>query len=262
LTNNDERTESGRSLVILPTFNELANVESIIQRTLAAVADADVLVIDDNSPDGTGALVERLAASDHRVFVHHRTGKLGLGSAYVHGFTWGLQRGYDLLVEMDADGSHPPESLPAMIELARDGSVDAPGLVIGSRWVTGGQVVNWPRRRQLLSRAGNTYVQWMLGLSVKDATAGFRVYTADTLRAVDWTTVDSKGYCFQVDMTLRVVDLGARVIEHPIVFTERVAGESKMSRGIVLEAMARVTVWGLRRKATRLARLLKVGRGH
>jgi dolichol-phosphate mannosyltransferase len=163
---------------------------------------------------------------------------------------------------MDADGSHPPESLPAMIELARDGSVDAPGLVIGSRWVTGGQVVNWPRRRQLLSRAGNTYVQWLLGLSVKDATAGFRVYTADTLRAVDWTTVDSKGYCFQVDMTLRVVDLGARVIEHPIVFTERVAGESKMSRGIVLEAMARVTVWGLRRKATRLARLLKVGRGH
>lgn len=233
-------------LVIIPTYDELANIESIVDRTLAAVPDADVLVVDDGSPDGTGALVEKLAAGDPRIHVQHRSGKLGLGSAYVLGFGWGLERGYELLVEMDADGSHAPESLPAMIGLAREDA--GPALVIGSRWVPGGQVVNWPRSREILSRGGNAYARIMLGLDVKDATAGFRVYTAEVLRAIDIGSIDSRGYCFQVDMTLRVLDEGGHVAEHPITFRERIAGESKMSRGIVIEAMRRVTVWAFQRR--------------
>lgn len=233
-------------LIIIPTYDELANIESIVGRALASVPDADVLVVDDGSPDGTGDLVEKLAAGEPRIHVQHRTGKLGLGSAYVLGFTWGLERGYRLLVEMDADGSHAPESLPAMIELAD--SQAAPGLVIGSRWVPGGQVVNWPRSRELLSRGGNAYARLMLGLDIKDATAGFRVYPADVLRAMDLGTIDSRGYCFQVDMTLRVLDAGRAVAEYPITFRERTAGQSKMSRGIVLEAMRKVTVWGITRR--------------
>jgi len=244
----------GSVLVIIPTYDELANIASIVERALLAVPDADVLVIDDGSPDGTGDLVERLALSEPRLHVLHRTGKLGLGSAYVLGFQWGLERGYRLLVEMDADGSHAPESLPAMIGLMAPGAGPAPALVIGSRWTPGGRVVDWPRSRELLSRGGNAYARLMLGLDIKDATAGFRVYDADVLRAMDLGTIDSRGYCFQVDMTLRVLDAGSAVVEHPITFREREAGESKMSRSIVLEAMRKVTVWGIVRRLRAITR--------
>lgn len=250
-TTDDSGSRSDRRvLVIIPTYDEVASIESVIERTLRAVPEADVLVVDDGSPDGTGALVEKLAVDEPRIHIAHRPGKLGLGSAYVLGFGWGLQRDYELLVEMDADGSHAPESLPAMIELV--GSPGAPALAIGSRWVAGGRVVNWPRRRELLSRGGNAYARLMLGLDIQDATAGFRVYTADVLRTVDLSTIDSRGYCFQVDMTLRVLDAGRAVVEHPITFREREAGESKMSRGIVVEAMLNVTSWGVRRRVKAL----------
>ena len=237
-----------RVLVIIPTYDERDNIVGIVERTLAASPDHRVLVVDDGSPDGTGDVVEAIAAVDDRVDVLHRTGKLGLGSAYLTGFAWGLERGFDLLVEMDADGSHAPESLPAMVgHLGPDGS-----LVIGSRWVPGGAVVDWPRSRQLLSRGGNAYARLMLGIHVRDATAGFRVYRADVLRRIDLTGVDSKGYCFQVDMTLRVLDAGGTIVEHPITFRERERGQSKMSRGIVAEAMWKVTVWGVLRRWRRL----------
>jgi len=244
----------GRALVIIPTYDEIENIASIIERALAAVADADVLVIDDNSPDGTGDFVERMMLSEPRLHVQHRAGKLGLGSAYVLGFQWGLERGYRFLVEMDADGSHAPESLPAMIALMAPETGTAPALVIGSRWAPGGRVVDWPKSRELLSRGGNAYARLMLGLDIKDATAGFRVYDAEVLRAMDLATIDSRGYCFQVDMTLRVLDAGSSVVEHPITFREREAGESKMSRSIVIEAMRKVTVWGVLRRLRAITR--------
>ena len=240
----------GDVLVIVPTYDERDNIETIIDRTLAASERHHVLVVDDGSPDGTGDLVETIAASDERVDVLHRTGKLGLGSAYILGFGWGLERGFELLVEMDADGSHAPESLPGMVQrLGADGA-----LVIGSRWVPGGAVVDWPLSRQLLSRGGNAYARLALGIDVKDATAGFRVYRSDILRRIDLTSIDSKGYCFQVDMTLRVLDGGGTIAEHPITFRERERGQSKMSRGIVAEAMWKVTLWGIARRFRRLVR--------
>jgi dolichol-phosphate mannosyltransferase len=176
-------------------------------------------------------------------------GKLGLGSAYVTGFRWGLERGYDLLIEMDADGSHPVDRLPALIDaVASADPADDVMLAIGSRWVQGGSVVDWPKHRELLSRGGNTYARLMLGLDVHDITAGYRVYRADAVRRMDLDGVDSKGYCFQVDMTLRVHDLGGRIVEVPIEFRDRVLGVSKMSQAIVVEAMGRVTQWGIQRR--------------
>jgi len=245
------RTGAG-SLVIIPTYNEVDNLGSIVARLLAATPGVHVLVIDDASPDGTGALADRMALDDERITVEHRTGKLGLGSAYVLGFGWGLARGYEYLIEMDADGSHPPERLPDMIGQVASDLPAAPSLAVGSRWVPGGSVVNWPRHRQLLSRGGNTYARLMLGLSLKDITAGFRVYSAESIRAMDLGDVSSKGYCFQVDMTLRVLDQGRAVVELPIEFREREAGESKMSQAIVVEAMLRVTQWGFSRRIAKL----------
>jgi dolichol-phosphate mannosyltransferase len=241
------------ALVVLPTYDEVENLPIILGRLFAAAPDVDVLVVDDGSPDGTGELAERMAAADPRSHVEHRTGKLGLGSAYVKGFRWGLERGYDFVIEMDADGSHPPEALPEMISRVTGDDAWTPSLAIGSRWVPGGSVVNWPVSRQLLSRGGNLYARLALGLRLKDVTAGFRVYTRDALAAMDLAGIDSKGYCFQVDMTLRTLDGGGRVVEVPIEFRERELGESKMSQAIVVEAMARVTVWGVQR---RLAALL------
>ncbi|MET0822144.1 MAG: polyprenol monophosphomannose synthase [Aeromicrobium sp.] len=247
---SDVDGQGDRVLVIIPTYDERDNIETIIDRTLAASERHHVLVVDDGSPDGTGDLVENIAASNERVDVLHRSGKLGLGSAYILGFGWGLERGFELLVEMDADGSHAPESLPGMVQqLGPDGS-----LVIGSRWVPGGAVVDWPLSRQLLSRGGNGYARLALGIHVNDATAGFRVYRADILRRIDLTSIDSKGYCFQIDMTLRVLDAGGSIAEHPITFRERERGESKMSRSIVAEAMWKVTLWGVARRFRRLAR--------
>ncbi|OII38469.1 dolichol-phosphate mannosyltransferase [Curtobacterium sp. MMLR14_010] len=236
-------------LVIVPTYNEAENIHDIAGRVLSTVPAAHLLVVDDGSPDGTGDLVDELAATDDRVHLMRRSGKLGLGTAYVAGFRWGLERGYDLLVEMDADGSHPADRLPALIAAVADAEPAANVmLAIGSRWIEGGSVVDWPKHRELLSRGGNGYARIMLGLDVHDITAGFRVYRADAIAKMELDAVDSKGYCFQVDMTLRVHDLGGRIVEVPIRFRDRIHGVSKMSQAIVVEAMLRTTQWGLQRR--------------
>lgn len=250
ITPETDNTMSNRTLVIIPTYNERENLPTVVSALFDNVPDANLLIVDDGSPDGTGGIADQMAHDDPRVFAMHRTGKLGLGSAYLLGFAWGLERGYDILVEMDADGSHPAQTLPTMLEtVGRESVSGSPALVIGSRWVPGGAVVNWPKSREILSRAGNVYTRVALGLPVKDATAGFRAYRADALAALDLTTVDSYGYCFQVDMTMRMIDAGHTVREVPIVFREREVGESKMSRAIVLEAMWKVTLWGAARRA-------------
>jgi dolichol-phosphate mannosyltransferase len=230
----------GHVAVLIPTYNELANLENIVGRVRTAVPSADILVVDDNSPDGTGELADKLAAGDDHVRVLHRPGKSGLGAAYIAGFGWALARGYGTLVEMDADGSHDPADLPRLLAALADAD-----LVVGSRWVPGGVVVNWPKSRELLSRAGNFYARVMLGIDVHDATGGYRAYRADTLRGIAVDQVQSQGYCFQVDLTLRTVNAGMSIREVPITFTERTLGASKMSNAIVLEAFWRVFQWGL-----------------
>jgi dolichol-phosphate mannosyltransferase len=229
-----------RVVVIMPTYNERQNLESMAGRLRAAVPDADLLVVDDNSPDGTGDLADKLAEADPHVQVMHRTEKAGLGRAYVAGFTWALDSGYDLIVEMDADGSHRPEDLPKL--LAEAEQADA---VIGSRYVPGGTVVNWPKSREILSRGANVYNRIMLGVRIKDATGGFRVYRAETLRKIDLQSIDSAGYCFQIDMTLRVLQAGLVLTEVPITFVERELGASKMSNAVIMEAFTRVAQWGI-----------------
>ena len=229
-------------LVVIPTYNERDNLEPLLARMHAVVPDADVLVVDDGSPDGTGVLADELAMADPRIRVLHRSGKEGLGAAYVAGFTLALQRPYRVLVEMDADGSHPPEDLPALLEALRDADV-----VLGSRYVSGGQVVNWPAHRQWLSRGGSLYSRLALGLPIRDMTAGFRAYRREVLEALDLESVTSQGYCFQIDMTWRATRAGFRVREVPITFTERERGASKMSGAIVAEALWRVTQWGAAR---------------
>ncbi|MEE6272256.1 polyprenol monophosphomannose synthase [Georgenia wangjunii] len=243
-----------KTLVIIPTYNERETLPRALAGTRSAVPAADILVADDNSPDGTGTLADEAAASDDQIHVMHRAGKEGLGRAYVAGFAWALERGYELVVEMDADGSHRPEQLPAL--LARAAQADAPDLVLGSRWVPGGEVVNWPRHREVLSRGGNVYVRLMLGLPVRDATGGFRVFRAGTLRRLPLGEIESQGYCFQVDMTWRVHRLGGRIVEVPISFVERAEGTSKMSQKIVAEALLRTTQWGLAHRAGQLRRLV------
>jgi dolichol-phosphate mannosyltransferase len=250
-TDATRRHSGAGALVIVPTYDEIENLPLIAGRLFRAVPEAHLLVVDDGSPDGTGRLADEMARDDDRIHVMHRTGKLGLGSAYVQGFAWGLDRGYAILVEMDADGSHPPEALPRMIARVAAGA-DAPDLVIGSRWIPGGTVVDWPTSRKILSRGGNLYARLALGLRIRDVTAGFRVYSAETVRAMDLDGIDSKGYCFQVDMTLRVLDGGGYVAEMPIEFREREHGVSKMSQAIVVEAMRRVTRWGAERRFARL----------
>jgi dolichol-phosphate mannosyltransferase len=238
-----------RTLVIIPTYQERATLPETLERALAAVPGVDVLVADDHSPDGTGEVADAYARRDGHVHVLHRAGKEGLGRAYVAGFAWGLSQGYDVIVEMDADGSHQPEELPRLLEeLARSGA----DLVLGSRWVPGGRVVHWPRSRELLSRAGNAYTRLALGLPVRDATGGFRAYRAAMLASLPLHEVESQGYCFQVDMTQRVHRAGGRIVEVPITFVERREGESKMSRAIVIEALWRVTAWGLRHRWAQL----------
>ena len=242
--------EAPRVLVIIPTYNELEALPLTLGRLRRAEPAADVLVVDDASPDGTGDLADALAGADPGVHVLHRAGKEGLGKAYLAGFAWGLERGYTTLVEMDADGSHRPEELGRLLALATP--PEAPDLVIGSRWVPGGDVENWPRHREVLSRGGNTYTRLALGLPVKDATAGFRAYRADTLRTLLRSDVASAGYCFQVDMAWRVHLQGGRIAEVPILFVEREHGVSKMNRSIVVEALWRVTGWGIRHRWRRL----------
>ena len=248
-----------KALVIIPTYDERESLPGTLERLRAAVPQADVLVVDDGSPDGTGEVADAIAATDPQVQVLHRQGKGGLGAAYVAGFGWGLDRGYEILVEMDADGSHRPEDLPRLLDrlTAPPAGERTPDLVIGSRWVPGGRVMNWPWYRALLSRGGNLYTRLALGIAVRDATAGFRAFPANTLRRIDLDTVESHGYCFQVDMTWRVLRGGGAVAEVPITFVEREVGVSKMSRGIVAEALGKVTVWGARRRAGQLAGLVR-----
>lgn len=239
-----------RILTIIPTYNELDSLPKTLGRLRSAVPASDVLVADDNSPDGTGALADRIAAEDPQVHVLHRQGKEGLGAAYIAGFRWALERDYDVIVEMDADGSHRPEQLPALLA-AVDGGAD---LVIGSRWVKGGSVVNWPFYRQLISRTGSTYARLMLGLQLKDITAGYRAFRRTTLEKLDFDAIESRGYGFQVDLAWRVAKMGLKVVEVPVTFVERELGSSKMSGNIVVEAMLNVTKWGLAERWNQLTR--------
>jgi len=236
-----------RVLVIVPTYNEADNLPIIVSAVQQHQPSVDVLVVDDNSPDGTGDIADRLAA-DPRVHVLHRPGKQGLGAAYLQGFAWGLARDYDVLVEMDADGSHDPAQLGDLL-----GAVDAGAdLVLGSRWVPGGRVLNWPRRRLLLSRGGNLYTRLALQLPLRDITGGYRAYRRSTIETIGLDDIASQGYCFQVDMVRRTAAAGMTVREVPITFVERIRGESKMSGGIVREALWRVTVWGVQQRWRRL----------
>ena len=239
-------------LVIVPTYNESENIERAVERLQAAVPDAHVLVADDASPDGTGKIADLLAEHDDRVHVLHRPGKAGLGAAYIAGFDWGLARGYDVLVEMDADGSHAPEHLPRLLA-----ALDGADVVLGSRWVAGGAVVNWPRRREVLSRGGNLYTRLALGIDLRDATGGYRAYKRAVLEAIDYRAVSSQGYCFQVDLAWRVLQAGYRIVEVPITFAERERGESKMSGAIVREAFQRVTRWGISHRAGQVRSMVR-----
>jgi dolichol-phosphate mannosyltransferase len=232
------------ALVVVPTYDERENLPIVVARSLAATPDeVHLLVVDDASPDGTGALADELAARHPRLHVLHRARKQGLGPAYLAGFAWGLERGYEAIVEMDADGSHHPEDLPRLL-----GRLDDHDLALGSRWVPGGRVENWPRRRLLLSRGGNWYTRLALGIDIRDATGGFRAFRADALRRIHLDDVASHGYCFQVDLVWRALQAGLRVVEVPIVFTERVHGVSKMDGAIVSESLRLVAWWGLRRR--------------
>ena len=249
-SHEDSDDAVGRVLVIIPTFNERENLPLILDRLRAAVPTAHVLVVDDGSPDGTGDIADQRAGDDPMIAVLHRTEKDGLGPAYFAGFEWGLAHGFEVLVEMDADGSHAPEQLPRLL-----GALDHADLVIGSRYVPGGSVVNWPKQREILSRGGNLYSRLALGVHVKDITAGYRVYRAAVIRAIPLHEVASHGYCFQVDLAWRAIRGGFRVVEVPITFTEREIGVSKMSGGIVREALVKVTVWGAARRWHQLTAL-------
>jgi dolichol-phosphate mannosyltransferase len=228
-----------RALIVVPTYNERDNVRGAAERLLEA-APVDLLIVDDNSPDGTGAIADELAAADPRIHVIHRAGKLGLGTAYVAGFTWGLARDYELLFEMDADGSHDPKYLADMLALADDGA----DVVVGSRYVPGGGTENWGFGRRLISQGGSLYARTILSIDVADVTAGFVCWRRRALQALDLTTVTSNGYSFQIEMKYRALQAGMRVVETPIVFVDRRVGQSKMSRAIFVEALLKV--WALR----------------
>ena len=261
-----------RVLVIIPTYNERENVEPIIERVHAAAPAAHILVVDDASPDGTGRIADKLAEADERVHVLHRAGKAGLGAAYIAGFDWGLAAGggaptvspgalastaeqFDVLVEMDADGSHAPEQLPRLLA-----GLDSADLVLGSRWVPGGAVLDWPRSREFISRGGNLYARLALGVQLRDITGGYRAFRREVLEGIDYAAVASQGYCFQVDLAWRALRAGYRVLEVPISFADRERGESKMDGAIVREAFVRVGGWGLRHRGRQLSGALRKGR--
>jgi dolichol-phosphate mannosyltransferase len=236
----------GRVVVIIPTYDERENLPLIVARVRAATPGADLLVIDDNSPDGTGVLADDLATADSQIKILHRTAKDGLGAAYIAGFTWAIAEGYDVMVEMDADGSHQPEQLPRLLA-----ALAGADLVIGSRWIPDGVVQNWPKRREALSRTANLYARVMIGMPVRDVTGGYRAFRRSTLEKISLETVDSRGYCFQIDLALRTHKAGLRVTEVPITFVDRIHGTSKMSQAVVAEAMFRVTPWGLTTRFSR-----------
>jgi dolichol-phosphate mannosyltransferase len=245
-----------RTLVIIPTYNERENLPLILQRLQQARPDVHVLVVDDSSPDGTGQLADELASADpERLHVMHRAAKDGLGAAYLAGFGWGLSRQYSTLVEMDADGSHAPEQLHLLLEVVDAGA----DVAIGSRYVDGGNVQNWPRRRWALSWTANTYARLALGIGIHDITAGYRAYRSEVLEQIDLDAVDSKGYCFQIDLTWRAISNGFVVVEVPITFTERELGVSKMSGSNIREAVVKVAQWGIEGRRSKAVSLTRHG---
>lgn len=247
-------TNLGKVLVVIPTYNEQENLPLIIAGVRAAAPEVHILVADDNSPDGTGEVADGLAASDQSIKVLHRANKSGLGAAYLEAFQWAKENHYDVVVEMDADGSHSPTDLVKILAALTNSDV-----VLGSRWIKGGRVVNWPKSREMLSRGGNIYTRLWLGIPLRDATGGFRAYRMSALNSLDISKVESQGYCFQVDMAWRAVRAGLRVTEVPITFLEREIGESKMNQAIVKEALWRVTQWGLAKRSADLKKLFTLG---
>ncbi|MCU7722578.1 polyprenol monophosphomannose synthase [Actinoplanes sp. KI2] len=241
----------GRVLVVIPTYNEADNIRMITGRVRAAVPDVDVLVADDNSPDGTGGIADELALADDHIFVLHRAGKEGLGAAYKAGFAWAKDKGYDAVVEMDADGSHAPEELPLLLDALKDHDA-----VLGTRYIAGGSVHNWPVHRLLLSRGGNIYIRMALGMPFRDATGGYRAYRMPVFDAINVETIASTGYSFQVELAWRSFRNGFRMTEVPITFTEREHGVSKMSGNIFKEQLLRVTVWGVQARRDGLLKAL------
>ena len=242
--------------MVVPTYNEATNLEWIVGPAARAPSPRSTCSSSTTArPDGTGAIADRLAAADPQVRVVHRTEKAGLGAAYLHGFRVALDAGYDVIGEMDADGSHQPEQLHRLLT-----ALEEADLVIGSRWVPGGSVVNWPLRREALSRGGNLYVRLLLGMKVRDATAGFRLFRRTTLEKIDLATVRSTGYVFQTDMAYRTLQAGLRVVEVPIEFVERVRGDSKMSGAVARESLQRITVWGLHERVEQVRRAVRRAR--
>lgn len=237
----------GKAVMVIPTFNETENIEWIVGRLRRTNPDIDVVIVDDNSPDGTGALADSLAATDEAIHVLHRTEKAGLGAAYLHGFAWALHRGYDVIGEMDADGSHQPEELHRLLDALHNAD-----LVIGSRYVAGGSVLNWPLKRLLLSRGGNLYVRLLLGTRIHDITAGYRLFRRSTLEKIELSTVESAGYIFQTDLAARSVWAGLHVREVPIQFVERVRGNSKLDSSVAKESIKMVTRWGIAKRRERI----------
>jgi len=235
-----------RGVVVIPTYNEAENIRLILDRLRAAQPSLDVLVVDDGSPDGTGTIADEYAAGDAAVHVVHRTAKEGLGAAYLEGFAWALAEGYDVIGEMDADGSHQPEQLYRLLD-----ALPSADLVIGSRYVPGGSVVNWPLRRRWLSRGGNTYIRALLGVKIRDVTAGYRLFHRDTLLAIDLANVESTGYVFQADLAYRTLQAGLTVREVPIEFIERERGKSKMSADVATESLRLITEWGVAQRRAR-----------
>ncbi|GGT47091.1 dolichol-phosphate mannosyltransferase [Streptomyces purpureus] len=233
--------------MIIPTYNEAENIQPIVARVRESVPDAHILVADDNSPDGTGKIADELSAEDDHVHVLHRKGKEGLGAAYLAGFRWGMDNGYGVLVEMDADGSHQPEELPRLLTALKGAD-----LVLGSRWVPGGRIVNWPKSREFISRGGSLYSRVLLDVPIRDVTGGYRAFRKETLEGLGLDEVASAGYCFQVDLARRAVAAGFHVVEVPITFVERERGDSKMSRDILVEALWRVTAWGVGSRANKV----------
>ncbi len=248
---------SDATLVIIPTYNELENLPLIVSRVRAAAPEVDILIVDDNSPDGTGDKADELAAAHPDIHVLHREGKGGLCGAYVAGFQWGLEREYTVMCEMDADGSHAPEQLHLLLSEIDDGA----DVVIGSRYVPGGKVVNWPKKRWILSKGGNIYISLMLGAGLTDMTAGYRAYRRDVIESLDLNELSNAGYIFQVDLAWRAVSSGFDVREVPITFTEREIGESKLDGSFVKSSLVEVTRWGVRHRLEQLAEIISITRG-
>ena len=228
-----------KPLIVIPTYNELSNIKSLLPQVLDVLPSAHVLVVDDNSPDGTGRWVDEVAAQNERVFCLHRTKKNGLGRAYLAGFDWGLKGDYTHFFEMDADHSHEPEALPRLLSATNDA-----GIALGSRWIDGGSTVGWPLKRRLLSRGGSLYARTVLGVDIRDLTGGFKCFRREALEKLGLESVQTVGYGFQIELTWRALQAGVSVVEVPICFREREAGVSKMSSGIFVEALG--LVWKLR----------------